>query len=240
MQRVELVLHEELPVRVLDHAVADRDHLHLADRRAVAHVVECDLRVAEELGERRALGRQAREHEAPVAVDPCRGLHAAVGVVGREPRAVVALHQRDRAHAPVEVEGPRVVRADERLPGVALLVAAELDAAVRAAVVEHADRAVLVAHHHHRLAADLQGPVVADVRHLRRVAAVDPGLLPDVRHLELEEGGVGVDAAVDAVGFDERGRVHGTGLLRAAGGGPRRCEAGGVRAILTSARDAST
>jgi hypothetical protein len=52
MQRIELVLHEELPVRVLHHAVADRHHLDLAERRAVAHVVERDLRLAEELGER--------------------------------------------------------------------------------------------------------------------------------------------------------------------------------------------
>ena len=82
MQRVELVLHEELPVRLLDHAVADRHDLDLADRRAVAHVVEGDLRVAEELQQRRAVGDQAREHEAAVAVDARRALHAAVGVVG--------------------------------------------------------------------------------------------------------------------------------------------------------------
>ena len=43
MQRVELVLEENLPVRLLDHAKAGRHDLDLALRRAVAHVVEGDL-----------------------------------------------------------------------------------------------------------------------------------------------------------------------------------------------------
>ena len=91
VQRIELVLHEELPVRVLHDAVADRHHLDLADRRAVAHVVEGDARFAEKLRQRRAFVAQAGEDEAAIAVDARRALHAAVGVVARHARALVAL-----------------------------------------------------------------------------------------------------------------------------------------------------
>ena len=208
VQRIELVLHEELPVRVLDHAVADRHDLDLAERRAVAHVVEGDLRFAEEFDERRAFGGEAREHEAAVGIDACRALHAAVGVVARHPRAFVALGERDRAHRAVEVEAPRVVRADEGAAGVPLQVADQLRAAVRAAVVEHVHLAVLTAHHDHRLAADLHGVVVAGLRHLRLVAAVDPDAFPDLLHLDVEDLPVGVDRLVDTVGFDKCADIH--------------------------------
>ncbi len=164
MERVELVLHEELPVRVLHDAVADRHDLDLAERRAVAHVVEGDLGLAEELGERRSFVDEAREDEAAVAVDAGGALHAAVGVVAGHPRALVALGERDRAHAAVEVEAPGVVRADEGAAGVALEVADDLHAAVRAAVVEHLHAHVGLADHDHRLAPDRHRVVVAGVR----------------------------------------------------------------------------
>ena len=79
----------------------------------------------------------------------------------------------------------------------------KLHAAVRAAVVEHADLAVHAAHHDHRLAADLHGDVVAGLFDLRLVAAIDPGLLPDVLHLPIEYLLIGVDGLMDAVGFDQ-------------------------------------
>jgi hypothetical protein len=49
MQRVELVLEEDLPVRVLDDAEAVRHHLDLALGRAVAHVVESHYGFAQEV-----------------------------------------------------------------------------------------------------------------------------------------------------------------------------------------------
>ena len=62
---------------------------------------------------------------------------------------------------------------------------------------------VLGAHHDHRLAPDLQGLELARLRDLRLMAAIDPGSFEDVRHLQVEKGGVGVDRAVDAVGLDQ-------------------------------------
>ena len=166
------------------------------------------LRFAEEFRQARAVGGQAGEDEAAVAVDARRALHAAVGVVARHARAFVARGQRDRAHVAVEVEAPGVVRADEGAAGVALQVAHQLHAAVRAAVVEHLHAAVLLPHHDHRLAADGHGVVVAGFGHLRLVAAVDPGAFPDLLHLAIEDLLVGVDRLVHAVGFDEGAQVH--------------------------------
>ena len=188
--------------------MADRHDLDLAERRAVAHVVEGDPRLAEELVERRPLVDQAREHEAAVAADAGGALHAAVGVVLGHARAFVALGERDRAHAAVEMEAPGVVRADEGAAGVALEVADDLHAAVRAAVVEHLHAHVGLADHDHRLAADRHRVVVARFRHLRLVAAVDPDALPDALHLAVEDLLVGVDGLVDTVGFDECTDIH--------------------------------
>src|ERR1700733_2349352 len=74
---------------------------------------------------------------------------------------------------------------------------------MRAPVVEDADLAVGAANHDHRLAADLHRGVVTGLLQLRFVAAVHPGLFPDVGHLAIEDGLVGIDGSVDAIGFDE-------------------------------------
>jgi hypothetical protein len=50
--------------------------------------------------------------------------------------------------------------------------------------------------------------VVARRLDLRFVPAVDPGALEDLLHLGVEDRGVGVDTAVDAVGFDQGLQVH--------------------------------
>ena len=223
VQRIELVFHEEFPVRVLDHAVAHRHHLDLAFRRAVAHVVEGDPGFTEKLGQRWAGRRQAGEHEAAVAVHPRRGLHREFRVVAGHARALVTLGQRNALHLAVEVKAPGVVGADEGAAGIALEVAAQLHAAVRAAVVQHPHLHVLAAHHDHRLAADGHGRVVAGLFHLRLVAAIDPDLLEDVLDLALENVRVGIDQAVHAVGLDELLQVgygfmqHGADPLVATG-----------------------
>src|SRR5216684_1451231 len=135
MQRVELVLEEDLPVGVLDDTETVGHDLHLALGGAVAHVVEGDTRGAEELGERRAILGEAREHEAAVALDARCLLHAAIGIVRAEAGAGVArFHHRDLAQPAVVVEGPGVVRAAEELAGVAVPVAAHEIPPVRAAV----------------------------------------------------------------------------------------------------------
>ena len=208
MERIELVLHEELPVRVLHHAVADRHHLDFADGRAVAHVVEGNAGLAQKLRQRRTFAGQTGEDEAAVTVHPRRRLDAAVRVVAGHPGSLVPLGQRNGAHLAIEVETPGVVGTDEGGAGVAAQVAHQLDAAVRAAVVQDLDAAVALAHHDHRLAPDRHRVVVARRRHLRLVAAVNPGPLPDLFHFGVENRLVRVHALVHAIGVDELLDVH--------------------------------
>jgi hypothetical protein len=74
--------------------------------------------------------------------------------------------------------------------------------------------AIAGAHHHHGLAADRHRVVVAGVRDLRLVAAIDPDLLEDAFHLLVEDLLIGVDAFVDPVGFHESLDVHRRVFLR--------------------------
>ncbi len=209
MQRVELVLEKDLPVRMLDHAEAGRHDLDLALGRAVAHVVERDARVAQEFVERRSIRGKAREDEAAVGIDPRGMLHVGVGIVRAEPRSLIALGQREAFERPIGVELPGVIGAGEGLVDMAVAIAADHRAAMRAAVIEHMDLAVAVAHHHHRLAADLDGVIVARLRHLRFMPAIDPDLVEDVVHLHREDGGVAVERMMDAVRLDKTRKVGG-------------------------------
>src|SRR5205085_7019574 len=144
-------------------------------------------------------------------------LHAAVRIVLAVTRAGVAgFHHRYGAQLAVVVERPGVVRAAEELARLALAVAAHHVAAVRAAVVEHVNFAVRAAHHEHRLAADLHRVVVAGLRHLALVPAVDPHALVDALHLECENLRIGVHLAPHAIGFDALGKI-GNSLLQHGG-----------------------
>ena len=165
----------------------------------------------EPLRERRAVLGQAREHEAAVGLDPRRALH--VLVVAFECCVFIAARQRHRLVRAVVVEAPGVIRAGERVAGVAVACAADLRAAVGAAVVEDVDRPILAPHHDHRLPADLEGPEVARLLHLRLVAGVDPAALEDPLDLQVEDVLVGVAEPVHPVGLDQRLQV-GDALLQ--------------------------
>src|SRR5215468_904275 len=101
-----------------------------------------------------------------------------------------------------------MVGADDALADIAAAVAVQHVAAMRAAVVEHAHRAIGMADHDHRLAADLHRPVVADVLHLAFVPDIGPHLVEDAFHLELENRRVGIDAAVNTIGLHRLGNIQ--------------------------------
>src|ERR1700722_3604201 len=111
VQRVQLVLHEEFPVRMLNDAVTHRDDLDFALRRAVAHVIEGDARIAQKFRERRTLACETCEYEAAVTLDPGGALHRAIRVRRVHPRPFIPLRQWYSSDAAVEVKAPRVVRA---------------------------------------------------------------------------------------------------------------------------------
>ena len=76
-----------------------------------------------------------------------------------------------------------------------------------AAIVQHADRAVAVAHHDDRLAGQARAVEIAWVFHLAVMADEQPGAPEQAPALGLENVGIGVDAAVDAVRLDQRGEL---------------------------------
>ena len=91
--------------------------------------------------------------------------------------AALAVRRRGgtaRRQVALQVVGPLVIRADELL-GVAAQLAAELRAAVRAAVLEHIDRAVLLARDHDRRRPDVRTDEIAGLRDLGFQRDVIPG-----------------------------------------------------------------
>jgi hypothetical protein len=65
--------------------------------------------------------------------------------------------------------------------------------AVAAAVEQHMHLLLAVAHHDHRLAADVAGLVAAGLGDLAGVGNPHPGVGEDLVHLGLEDGRVGVE-----------------------------------------------
>ena len=177
--------------------------LDLAFRRAVAHIVERDARIAQEFREGRPVAREAREHETAVRSDPRGALHGAVGVRRLHARAFVSLRQRNASNGAVEMKAPGVIGADETRSRVARHRPAQLDAAVRTAVVEHMDAPLPVPHHDHRLASDLHGVIIARRLDLRFVPAIDPHLLEDLLDLPIEDFLIRVDGAVNAIRLNQ-------------------------------------
>jgi len=109
VQRVELVLHKELPVGVLDNAVTNRHDLDLAHRRAIAHIVEGYARFAEKLSQRRPFVNQAREDKAAIAVDAGGTFYVAVGIARRHACVLITFGQGNRTNLTVKVKTPGMV-----------------------------------------------------------------------------------------------------------------------------------
>ena len=104
---VDLVLEEDLPVGLLDHAEAVADDLAFAGRGAVDELVEGGLRAAEMGFEIGAVGGQRGEPEAAIVVRPGRLPEAKGGIVAVETGAGVAVLGGDALEPAVELEHPR-------------------------------------------------------------------------------------------------------------------------------------
>jgi len=99
----------------------------------------------------------------------------------------------------VELERPGVIRATKEFTHTAIAIGHDLSAFVRATVVEHAHAAIAGSSHHHVLRTQARGVVIPRARHLTFVPHIDPGRAVNARHLELENGGIGIDAFMNAV-----------------------------------------
>jgi hypothetical protein len=121
----------------------------------------------------------------------------------------------------LQVVVPLVVGAGEALD-VAVALAAEGHAAVRAAVLDDAHRAVGVAHHDHAALADLAAPEVAGARDLALQADVAPvAAVEEALELVAVDRVVGVDPAGRAAGRCVAPREAGGGVGGRAGRGRR-------------------
>ena len=78
-----------------------------------------------------------------------------------------------------------------------------------ATVVDHVYLAVGVAHHDYGLARDVDAIEIAGVGHEAVVTNIKPRALEDALHLELEDLRVGIDAAMNAILFDQAAYVVG-------------------------------
>jgi hypothetical protein len=180
--------------------------LKCAVRRAIDHVVERPRHAAQILGQRRPARRQAREHEAAIALDARRARQVPVGAPRVEVRVAVRLRHADQAA--VEPIGPAVVGTHERAR-VAVGRRADLRAAMGAPVVQRRDRAVRLAHEQELGAPDAAAHEIAGARQTALVRDVDPQPAEDALELELEHRRVGIDATMNAPGLDQRGDLVG-------------------------------
>ena len=80
-----------------------------------------------------------------------------------------------------------MIGATEKFAGIAILIAHQLTALVRAAVVEHAHLAITVAHHQQLASGDIQRFEIACVRHLAGMAHILPGPGKKTLLLQLEQ-----------------------------------------------------
>src|SRR5262249_4736370 len=155
--------------------------------------------------ETRSVARTAREDEAAVALHPRHRQHADLWVFRIEALRVTVI-ERHRLDAAVEVVGPNVIAAGE-FRRVALVGRDDHGAAVGALVVDHAHRPLVVAHYNDRLAPHARGEIVAGLFDLALVPDIDPGGTEDAVHLELEDGGIGVEPTVHATGRDQASKL---------------------------------
>ena len=182
--RVRSVLVHDLPVaRGLINAEA-RDDLQLLRRRRDEDVDQRRRR-AEMIAKLRHVGGEAAEYEPPIAVEPrdrrqieLRHVEVRFGPAG--------LGRRHRGALAAGVEAEAVVGADEAF-GVAGACGNKRRAAVAAGVQVAAERAIRLAHHEHRLAADVRREKVAGIADMRLMAEEDPVGLEDVAVFGLQD-----------------------------------------------------
>ncbi len=179
-----VVLPDELPVPFLDDGALMRD-LRLA--QPVRQQIGLDHRA-----HRREIGRLACQADENIAADGFAGDR-----LQTELALVEALGHLAREQQPaVEFVGPLVIGAD-KLGGGALVGVADATAAMPAGIVEGVDLALLVAHQHDGIIADLHGHEAAGLWQLALMAGEQPVAIPDQLHVELEVVGVGVEGLLE-------------------------------------------
>src|SRR3546814_9838156 len=100
-----------------------------------------------------------------------------------------------------------MVGADKRF-AIAFLIGAKLIAPVRTLVQKKPDIPFPIADHDDGRGTHAFGHVVVLFRNFTFVTDIDPGSIPYLFHLPCEDGRIGIEAAVDPRGFDQRSEEH--------------------------------
>jgi len=200
---VGLVVHQHFPVAVVHVAQHAAFDLQFAFGRAIHHVIQRGQRFAEKILKTLPLRVQAAEDEIAVVFHRAHLCHAAAGFILRELFRRIAALERQRKNAAVQLEVPGVIRAAQKAACVAAGLVEHHHPLVRAAVVQHANRAVRLADHHHRLIADGGGEKIPGLRDLAGVAHVNPGVGEQVFHFKLEDFFVNEQVTVNLRGANQ-------------------------------------
>jgi hypothetical protein len=98
----------------------------------------------------------------------------------------------------VVAKGPAVVGTDEAF-GVSMFMGTDDRCAVRAAIHQDPNMGLVVADKDDRLSTDATSAEISGLGNFTLVPDVHPAAMKDLVHLIVEDGGVGVDAAVNAI-----------------------------------------
>ena len=171
-------------------------HFEFALGRALHHVVQGGEGFAKKIRKRFALGGQAAKHKVAVNLNRPHAGHALRGLGAFKPILRVAAVERDAEQGPIKFECPCVIGAAEKFTGVAVLSACNLHALVGAAVVQHRNAAIGLAHHHNGLITHGGAVVVTGLGYLAGVAHIHPGVCENGLHFQRKHIRVDEDVAV--------------------------------------------
>ena len=80
-----------------------------------------------------------------------------------------------------------MVRTDEVMTGIAHMPVRQHGTAMRAAIEQHMERAIIAAHQYHRLAANLECGEIAFIFYLAFMTSINPALVENVVDFLLED-----------------------------------------------------
>ena len=190
----------KLPVARDDPLLDTPDHFG-SRIRAIQHVVEIGRRVAHPFMQRRRRRVPVGEHKPLVGFDP--GLtRAPFGLV--QDFAEGPLLERHADEISGDIVRPAMVAARKVL-GVAVILAAQLHAAMPALVQEDLDRSVLLANHDDRVLAHVGRQEIAGLSHMRFMAKKQPGTSEDHLLFHVVDILISIDSRIyEAIFFVEQ------------------------------------
>jgi hypothetical protein len=96
-----------------------------------------------------------------------------------------------------------MVRTDEVMTGIAHMPVRQHGTAMRAAIEQHMERAIIAAHQNHRLAANLECGEIALILYLAFMTSINPALVKNVVDFLLEDLFTCIAGLVNPISIDQ-------------------------------------